>query len=118
MNVLHCKRLAEVLDGSGVTAYSVCPGWCSTGLGRNVQMPFFQRIMLAPIFMLFQRTQVQGAQGIIYATLEDKGALKSGALYKDGKVAEEEMAYAESLDEGGKLSKDLWELSEELLRGI
>ena len=34
MNILFCK---ELVTRSRVTALSVCPGWCKTGLGRNMK---------------------------------------------------------------------------------
>ena len=115
MNVLTCKHLSTLLPPS-VTTYAVCPGFCRSSLGRNVQTRFYQRLLLAPVMLMIQRSPQLGAQNIIFATIEDKDQLKSGTLYKDGEVAEEHMDYVASF--GDDLPRQFFELSEGLIREI
>eukprot|EP00560_Eucampia_antarctica_P009775 CAMPEP_0197828796 /NCGR_PEP_ID=MMETSP1437-20131217/5320_1 /TAXON_ID=49252 ORGANISM="Eucampia antarctica, Strain CCMP1452" /NCGR_SAMPLE_ID=MMETSP1437 /ASSEMBLY_ACC=CAM_ASM_001096 /LENGTH=356 /DNA_ID=CAMNT_0043430175 /DNA_START=128 /DNA_END=1201 /DNA_ORIENTATION=+ len=112
MNALTVKRFSAILPPN-VTAYAVCPGWCSSSLGRHVTFPFYKKLLLAPILMMFQRTSVQGAQNIIFATVEDKDKLKSGEIYRDGEIAVEQTDYIDSL--GENLPKKLWTVSERIL---
>ena len=113
MNTLTCRQLDVQLQGSDVTTYAVCPGFCRSNLGRQVQMPFYKKIFLWPLMKLIQRSPAQGAQNIIFAAVEDKEKLVSGAMYKDGKIAEEETRFVDGL--GKDLQKQLWDLSEKLI---
>lgn len=113
MNALTCRHVATVLTPN-VSAYALCPGFCRSSLGRNVSLPWYQMMLIAPLFRLIQRTTVQGAQNILYAVLQDKDKLKSGGMYQDGKLMEKETEYIDSL--GSDAPKLLWDLSEKLLR--
>ena len=62
---------------------------------------------------MIQRTSKQGAQNIIFATLEDKDKLKNGEFYKDGEIAVEQTDYVDSL--GESVPRQLWEVSERLI---
>lgn len=115
MNVLTCRHLAATLTTtSRLTTYSVCPGFCRSSLGRHVRFPLYKKLVFAPIMALIQRRAVQGAQNIIFATIEGKSKLENGGFYKDGKLAKEETKYAESTT--GDAHKVLWELSEKLIQ--
>jgi dehydrogenase/reductase SDR family protein 13 len=115
MNALTVRHVATMLCKTAphVTTYAVCPGFCRTSLGRNVKFPLYKKLILTPVMLLIQRTSVQGAQNVIHATLEDKGNLKSGEMYRDGEVAQEETEYVDSL--GKDVPRRLWELSEKLV---
>lgn len=112
MNALTCKHLSTLLP-STVTTYAVCPGFCRSELGRHVSYSLPIKVLVAPLMMMIQRTAQQGAQNIIFATLEDKSKLKNGVFYKHGEIAKEETDYVDSLGEG--VSKKLWEVSEKLI---
>jgi NAD(P)-dependent dehydrogenase (short-subunit alcohol dehydrogenase family) len=113
MNALTCRHLATMLPPN-VSTYALCPGFCRSSLGRNVSFPWYKMMLIAPLFRLIQRTTVQGAQNIVFAVLQDKDKLKSGAMYQDGKIMEKETDYIDSL--GSDAPKQLWDLSEKLLR--
>ena len=115
MNMLTCRELSWKLDGSNVTTYAVSPGFCSSQLGRNVQMPIYKKVLLTPLMRLFQRSSQQGALNIIYTVTEDKDKLESGAMYSDGEIWEEGETMIESLDDE---QKGLWELSEDLIKEV
>ena len=112
MNALTCRRLSSILPPT-VTTYAVCPGFCRSSLGRHVSFPFHKKILFAPIMLMIQRTSKQGAQNIIFATLEDKDKLKNGEFYKDGEIAVEQTDYVDSL--GESVPRQLWEVSERLI---
>mmetsp|Transcript_18761 Transcript_18761/g.46475 ORF Transcript_18761/g.46475 Transcript_18761/m.46475 type:complete len:359 (+) Transcript_18761:236-1312(+) len=112
-NALTCKQLATTLP-SEVTTYSVCPGFCRSELNRNVNISMAVKMLAAPIMMLIQRTTVQGAQNIVFAALEDKENLKSGACYADGEIAKEPTKHIDSF--GIKGTKSLWAVSDMLVK--
>ena len=111
MNALSCKHLASILPPT-VTTYSLCPGFCRSSLGRHVSFPLHKKLLLAPIMLMVQRTQTQGAQNIIFAAAEND--LENGGIYRDGKLMEEHMEYMKYIG-GDAEAKKLWEFSEELL---
>ena len=113
MNAMTSKYLSTSLPSS-VTTYSVCPGFCRSNLARNVAMPLPQKIFAGGAMLLIQRTQLQGAQNVIYATCESKDTLESGSLYRDGKVMTKEMNYMDSIG-GVPEAKKLWDFSLDLL---
>eukprot|EP00957_Ditylum_brightwellii_P173393 13201841-Ditylum_brightwellii.AAC.1 len=93
MNSVTCRHLAKRIQEKGatyshITTYAVSPGFCRSSLGRNVHLPLYRKVLAVPIMLLIQRTSIQGAQNIIFATLEDKSQLKSGHVYCDGKEVE------------------------------
>ena len=55
MNMLTARELAVRLQRSNITTYAVCPGFCSSQLGRNVNMPIYQKVLMLPLMRLMQR---------------------------------------------------------------
>ena len=80
MNMLTCRELATRLP-SHITTYAVSPGFCKSSLGRNVQVPIYQKIVMVPMMRLFQRSSVQGALNILFPVMEEKAKLESGGEY-------------------------------------
>ena len=70
--------------------------------------------MFAPIMLLIQRTSRQGAQNIIFATLEKKEKLRSGEFYRDGDIAVEQTEHVDSL--GDTATKKMCEVSDHILK--
>merc|ERR1712232_1382575 len=97
-----------------VTCYSVCPGFCRSDLGRSVPMGVAGKMLMAPVLLLVQRTPKQGAQNIVFAALESKENLKSGACYADGATAVGPTRHIDSFGMGGP--KALWAVSEMLVK--
>ena len=110
MNALTARHLAKDLDGSNVTAYAVCPGFCKSELGRYVEMPSYKRLIAGPMMRLFQRSSSQGAQNIVFATVQDKSEIMSGGFYKDGKVDQDIMTSHTDVE------MPFWDLSMELIK--
>lgn len=114
MNMLTCRELAVKLRGSNITTYAVSPGFCSSQLGRNVQMPGYKKMLMTPLMRMFQRSSQQGALNLIFAVTEDKTKLESGTMYQDGKIWKDGVDLIDTL--GGDLQRGLWELSRELIK--
>jgi NAD(P)-dependent dehydrogenase (short-subunit alcohol dehydrogenase family) len=110
MNALTARHLAKQLDGTSVTAYSVCPGFCQSRLGRYIEVPFYKKLLVGPMMRLFQRSTQRGAQNIVFASVMKKEILANGGFYQDGKVNEEILKAHE------KVEKELWDLSMELIK--
>ncbi|KAL3798693.1 hypothetical protein HJC23_004444 [Cyclotella cryptica] len=120
MNALTCRHLAKVLEEkqgssssggeSNITTYSVCPGFCVSDLGRYMTRPLYQKMFIVPMMRLFQRSTVQGAQNIVFATVEDTSKLVNGGFYQDGKVNEEMLTSHQEIE------TPLWNLSMELIK--
>lgn len=81
-NVLHARALAKRLEGSGVTAVSVHPGWVRTGLGRHTMPLWVQDYLLRPIFRLIGMLEPwEGAQTSLYAMLAPEVEQHPGRFY-------------------------------------
>ena len=79
-NVLHARGLADRLEGTGVTAVSVHPGWVRTDLAKNSMPLFVQNILLRPFLSMMGMLEPwEGAQSTLFATLSDD--LEAGAFY-------------------------------------
>ena len=81
-NVLHAKQLAKRLEGSGVTAVSVHPGWVRTNLMRFSMPLWAQDIVLKPFLRLAGMIEPwEGAQTTLYALLAPEAEAHSGAFF-------------------------------------
>ena len=81
-NVLHARELAKRLDGTGVTAVSVHPGWVRTDLAKHTMPLFMQNYVLRPILGLMGMIEPwQGAQTSLHALIADDVSEHSGAFY-------------------------------------
>lgn len=81
-NVLHAKGLAKRLEGTGVTAVSLHPGWVRTELAKHTMPIFMQNYVMRPIFKMMGMIEPwEGAQTSLYAMLADDVTEHSGAYY-------------------------------------
>ncbi len=81
-NLLHAKGLAKRLDGTGVTAVSVHPGWVRTNLARNSMPLWVQNYLLRPVLKLAGMIEPwEGAQSTLFAALDPTVAEHNGAYY-------------------------------------
>lgn len=80
-NVLHAKNLAKRLEGTGVTAVSVHPGWVRTELMRH-SMPAWMQTMTRPFMRMMGMIEPwEGAQTTLYAALGTDVEAHPGAYY-------------------------------------
>ncbi|MFT4974320.1 MAG: NAD(P)-dependent dehydrogenase (short-subunit alcohol dehydrogenase family) [Myxococcota bacterium] len=79
-NLLHAKGLAGRLQGTGVQAVSVHPGWVRTDLARHSMPLWVQNIIMRPFMKLTGMIEPwAGAQTTLYAILADD--IEDGAFY-------------------------------------
>ncbi|KAG7321731.1 hypothetical protein KOW79_014589 [Hemibagrus wyckioides] len=106
-NVLFTRELANRLEGSSVTCYSLHPGVVATEFGRNINI--WMRLPMLIISKLFFLTPEGGAQTTLHCALQEGLEPLSGryfdccALHKVSDMAR---------DDG--LAKKLWEVSERM----
>jgi len=110
-NLMFTYELARRLEGSGVTANAVDPGFVpSTDLMRSASgaQKFFCRYILHGMlrFAKITRTVNQGAMAICNLATDEKLKGVSGKYYKDGAEAK---SSEETLDE--EKQKKFWEMS-------
>ncbi|TPV96900.1 MAG: SDR family oxidoreductase [Myxococcales bacterium FL481] len=80
-NLLHARGLAQRLEGSGVTAVSVHPGWVRTDLTRH-SMPKFFAAIATPLLKLAGMIEPwEGAQTSLYAMLAPEVPDHPGEYY-------------------------------------
>jgi NAD(P)-dependent dehydrogenase (short-subunit alcohol dehydrogenase family) len=80
-NVLHAKQLAKRLEGSGITAVSVHPGWVRTNLIRH-SMPVWAQNLLSPMFRFGGLIEPwEGTQTTLHALLAPEVESQSGAFF-------------------------------------
>jgi retinol dehydrogenase-13 len=82
-NVLHAKELARRLEGTGVLAVSVHPGWVRTRLIRNTMPTFIQNLigfkhLLQSVGMI---EPWEGAQASLHALLSPDVVRHNGAYF-------------------------------------
>jgi len=81
-NLLHARGLAKRLEGTGVTAVSVHPGWVRTNLARNSMPLWVQNYVMRPVFRLMGMIEPwEGAQTSLFALLDPSVEEHAGAYY-------------------------------------
>jgi NAD(P)-dependent dehydrogenase (short-subunit alcohol dehydrogenase family) len=106
-NVLFTYALARRLEGSGVTANALHPGFVATGFTRN-NGPLYD-VGMRLITPVFARTPERGAQTSLYLATSPEVAEVTGKYYVDSKpVRSSPISY--ELDTAEKL----WQVSLEL----
>ncbi len=92
-NVLHAKELAKRLEGTGVLAVSVHPGWVRTGLVKSFMPTWVQDYLLRPFLSVAGMIEPwEGTQSTFHALLSSEAEKHPGAffsqlgLYRDKKA--------------------------------
>lgn len=81
-NLLHARGLAKRLQGTGVVAVSVHPGWVRTDLAKHSMPLFVQNYIARPFLRLAGMIEPwPGAQTSLYALLADDVVEHEGAFY-------------------------------------
>ena len=80
-NVLHAKELAKRLDGTGVTAVSVHPGWVRTDLMRHTMPGWLQSVSRPFMAMMGMVEPWEGTQTTLFAALAPEVEAQPGAYY-------------------------------------
>jgi NAD(P)-dependent dehydrogenase (short-subunit alcohol dehydrogenase family) len=106
-NILFTRELARRLEGTGVTATCLHPGFVDTGFARN-NGPF-ARLLMA-LTRPFQRRADKGAETVVWAATAPELATATGHYFMD-RAPRRTSAAGESVAD----AKRLWALSEELV---
>ncbi|XP_047453258.1 retinol dehydrogenase 13-like [Mugil cephalus] len=106
-NVLFTRELANRLQGTRVTTYSLHPGVIRTELGRHFwpKIALWKRVIYTPLSFLI-RSSAEGAQTTIYCAVEEKLENETGLYYSD---CAPKTAAPQGLDD--EAAKKLWDLS-------
>ncbi len=85
--VLYARELAERLDGTGVTVFSLHPGWARSNFGSGGSLPI--RVAMAvmrPLSRLVSDSNEESAQTTLHCLLSDTAANHSGAYFSQSSV--------------------------------
>lgn len=95
--VIYARHLAERLEGTGVSAFSVHPGWIRSNLVKHTAPPFVQNVLLRPFSpMLGLMSGDDGAQTQLHCLLDDDAPNHSGAYF-----SQNSLYYADKKDKAG-----------------
>ena len=86
-NVLHALNLARRLEGSGVTAVSLHPGWIRSNLVKHTAPAWVQNVVMRPFSrFLGMMSNEEGAQTTLHCLLDDDVPDHSGAYYSQNSI--------------------------------
>jgi NAD(P)-dependent dehydrogenase (short-subunit alcohol dehydrogenase family) len=86
-NVLHAYHLAKRLEGTGVTAVSVHPGWIRSNLVKHTMPTWIQNVVLKPFGgLLGMLSYEEGAQTTLHCLLDDEVPNHSGEYYSQNSI--------------------------------
>jgi len=86
-NVLHALNLSERLAGTGVSAFSVHPGWIRSPLAQHVMPVWVQNVVMKPFSgPLGMMSWDEGAQTTLHCLLDDDAPNHSGAYYSQNSI--------------------------------
>jgi NAD(P)-dependent dehydrogenase (short-subunit alcohol dehydrogenase family) len=81
-NLLHAFALARKLEGMGVSAFSVHPGWIRSNLVKHMAPAWVQSVLLRPFSgLLGMMSWFEGAQTTLHCLLDDDAPNHSGEYY-------------------------------------
>ncbi|XP_029027708.1 dehydrogenase/reductase SDR family member 13 isoform X2 [Betta splendens] len=104
-NMLFIRELANRLEGTCVTCYSLHPGVVYTEMGRNIN--WWLQLFLIPFAKLFFMDPERGSQTTLYCSLQEGIEPLSGRYFSNCALQE-----VGSRARDDTLAKKLWELSE------
>ena len=84
--VLYAMELAKRLEGTGVTAASVHPGWARSNFGGNSLVMKIMRVVMAPFSPFITDSNEEAAQTSLHCLLSDDAPNHSGAYFSQSSV--------------------------------
>jgi NAD(P)-dependent dehydrogenase (short-subunit alcohol dehydrogenase family) len=86
-NVLHALDLSRRLEGTGVSAFSVHPGWIRSNLAQHMMPVWVQNVVMRPFSgLLGMMSWDEGAQTTLHCLLDDDAPQHSGAYYSQNSI--------------------------------
>ncbi|XP_042686073.1 dehydrogenase/reductase SDR family member 13 [Centrocercus urophasianus] len=107
-NVLHARQLAARLQGTGVTAYAVHPGFVNTQLFRHA--PLWLQLLWTPLSRFCFRSAAEGARPVLFCATQDGLEPFSGCYFANCRPLQ---PWAQGRDDAA--AWELWDRSERLL---
>lgn len=85
--VMYARHLAKRLEGSGVSVFSVHPGWIRSNLVKHMAPTWVQNIVLKPFSgVLGMMSAEDGAQTQLHCLLDDDAPKHSGEYYSQNSI--------------------------------
>jgi len=85
--VIYMRHLAARLKGTGVSAFSVHPGWIRSNLVKHTAPPWVQNVVLRPFGGLLGIMSAEdGAQTQLHCLLDDEAPSHSGEYYSQNSI--------------------------------
>ncbi|MCB0276122.1 MAG: SDR family oxidoreductase [Calditrichaeota bacterium] len=95
--VLYARHLAGRLEGTGVSVFSVHPGWIRSNLIQHSMPPFVQNVLMRPFSgLLGLMSKEDGAQTQLHCLLDEDAPRHSGAYFSQNSIL-----YANKKDKAG-----------------
>lgn len=86
-NVLHALDLSRRLEGTGVSAFAVHPGWIRSNLVNGAMAKFVQNVLLRPFSgILGTMSWYEGAQTTLHCLLDDDAPKHSGEYFSQNSI--------------------------------
>ncbi|KAL0480608.1 retinol dehydrogenase [Acrasis kona] len=96
--LLFTIELQKKLQGTGVTTFSIDPGYVKSELGQKDDTPGWMKLMTKPFELMFSKNVFQGAQTSLHCALMPLEELTPGEHYENcGITAKSKMATNEEL---------------------
>jgi NAD(P)-dependent dehydrogenase (short-subunit alcohol dehydrogenase family) len=109
-NVLFTVELARRLQGTGVTANALHPGYINSGFGKNNPVDGLSSFLVGVFTNLFARSPEEGARTSIYLASSPAVEGITGKYFSNSKIS---ATMGQATDRA--LAKRLWEVSAELV---
>lgn len=85
--VLYAKELAERLDGTGVSAFSVHPGWARSNFGSGGSLPVRVALtIMRPFSRFVSDSNEESAQTTLHCLISDDAPNHSGGYFSQSSV--------------------------------
>src|SRR5262249_48200979 len=85
--VVYARHLARRLAGTGVSAFSVHPGWIRSNLVKHMAPTWVQNVVLRPFRgLLGMMSAADGAQTQLHCLLDDDAPKHSGDYYSQNSI--------------------------------
>lgn len=108
-NIYFTQELARMMEGKGVTAYAVHPGYVQSNWTCHFSV-LYRIVMQVVMFMFFVSCET-GAQTVVYCAVSDEVVQHNGGYFSDCRLAP---LRTFARDPG--VAKKLWEASERLVK--
>ncbi|XP_039627352.1 retinol dehydrogenase 14 isoform X1 [Polypterus senegalus] len=108
-NIYFTQELARLMEGKGVVAYCVHPGYVHSNWTSNFSILF--RIIMHVIMLMFFVSPEVGAQTVVHCAVSDEVLQHNGGFFSNCQLAK-----LRPFAEDAGVAKKLWEVSERMVK--